>query len=98
MLIVTSRQLLGQTPKECIAWYPFEQRFLDSFPSRVPSRCTNSNTDEETDKQYQEQRKELFSGEPSRKQLGQWPHKTAHCLHGFEQEQNGKVNWYEDDE
>src|SRR5262245_17711105 len=54
LFLATSRQLLGQTPKECITWDSFEKRFLESLPNGLPRACLNSDTDEETDNQYEE--------------------------------------------
>src|SRR5262245_6965547 len=60
MFLTTSRQLLGQTPKECVPRDSFKERFLDSISCRSPCGCANNNTDEETDNQHEEKRKGLF--------------------------------------
>src|SRR5215471_11955724 len=96
VLLILPRQSLSQAAKERVARQPFEKRFLDSLPDRAPRGRAHGNADEKTGKQHEEKRKRVFSGEPVRKQHGQWPHETYDRLHCLEQQQNGDVERNDD--
>src|SRR4030095_15656595 len=48
VLFTHPRQLLGKTPKQCIAWEFLENRFVDSIPGSSACRRADRNTDEKT--------------------------------------------------
>jgi hypothetical protein len=84
LFLTTSRELLGQTAKECVTWDSLEEGFLNSLPRCPTCWPPNSNAYEETDKQHEEKREQLFGGERFREQLSKWPHNTPYRLHGSE--------------
>src|SRR5262245_18556739 len=60
-LLITARQLLSQTAKECVPWDFVEKRLLHSFPGRSSCWCTDSGTEKETYSQNQKKREDMFS-------------------------------------
>ena len=86
------RHLAREAADDPIARDSLEDRPFEPVPSPSPDASADGGSDDGADRENQQQRQEVFGGNPIGEKRGERPHQIGDSLHPLEQQQDSQIH------